>query len=94
MEYGADSVRQATNTGRWVGPIVCDECSARWPAFVILLDELWLSICKHKKEFLCVDCIERRLGRRLTWDDLKSCWATDQIKLGYRILPKESNETA
>lgn len=35
---------------------------------IILPDALWLSIAK-KEELLCVECIEKRLGRKITLED-------------------------
>ena len=74
------------------------------PAGPILRDELWATIAKptiaKPDEFLCFDCIEKRLGRELTQADLKVCpfnagWisfdgadvAALQFARGRRLLP-------
>lgn len=36
----------------------------------MLHDALWLSIASQK-DFLCFDCVEVRLGREMTLDDMK-----------------------
>lgn len=51
---------------------------------VMLKNELWLSIAQ-RRDILCVDCIEKRLGRQLTFDDLKECDITRYMMLGARI---------
>lgn len=63
---------------RWVladreGKCLCDQCEKR--AFhpipsPILKDSIWLSIAQ-KREVLCIECIQGRLGRLVRRDDLK-----------------------
>ena len=82
----------------------CDDCREPLPAGPILRDELWATIAKptiaKPDEFLCFDCIEKRLGRELTQADLKVCpfnagWisfdgadvAALQFARGRRLLP-------
>jgi hypothetical protein len=65
----------------------------------MLRDELWATIAKPEA-FLCLGCIEKRLGRHLTQADLKVCagnagWisfdgadvAAMQFARGRRLLP-------
>jgi hypothetical protein len=53
------------------GDRCCDDC---WlpEAGPMLHDELWAAIAEPDA-FLCFDCTERRLGRRLTQADLTAC---------------------
>lgn len=50
----------------------CHECSlpnnSRFTMVMLPLAK-WLKICVHPKEFLCLQCIEWRLGRELTPKD-------------------------
>lgn len=72
--------------------LVCKDCGD-FPDAPILLDALWLSIAK-KKDFLCFDCLEKRLGRELGLMDLKKCpFNTALIKMLQRktvLVPTES----
>jgi hypothetical protein len=55
---------------------VCERCGLEYNAdkCVILTDELWNQVsCNKKFKFLCLDCIEEILGRRLVKEDLKPC---------------------
>lgn len=62
----------------------CDECKTEDLFTVMLHDNLWLSIA-NKRDVLCVNCIEKRLGRKLTLDDLRPCEATRGIQFGYAM---------
>jgi hypothetical protein len=50
----------------------CQDCIQPVPAGPMLHDELWAAIAEPDA-FLCFDCIEKRLGRRLTQGDLTVC---------------------
>jgi hypothetical protein len=50
----------------------CDECRLPELGGPMLHDELWATIAKPTA-FLCFGCTEKRLGRRLTQDDLTVC---------------------
>jgi hypothetical protein len=50
----------------------CDDC--RLPeAGPMLRNDLWATIAETTYMFLCFDCIEKRLGRRLTQGHLTVC---------------------
>lgn len=53
---------------------ICETCGAviavNKANMVMLWDSLWLSIAQ-KKEILCPECIEGRLCRKISSDDLK-----------------------
>ena len=50
----------------------CADCGPADLIGPMLRDDIWLSIAR-KDEFLCLPCIERRLGRPLTENDLTGC---------------------
>jgi hypothetical protein len=50
----------------------CQDCAQPEPDGPMLHDELWASIASEC-DFLCFDCIEKRLGRSLTQADLTIC---------------------
>ena len=53
-------------------PPLCAECNVdtlRAREFYMVADATWLATCDTYKGFLCIGCIERRLGRRLKPDD-------------------------
>jgi len=79
----------------------CQDCSEPVPAGPQLHDELWATVAPPGTDgFLCFDCVERRLGRRLTQADLKRCpfnagWiefgadvSALQFARGRRLLPE------
>ncbi len=68
---------------------VCDECEKRNPGMILLKDELWWEIAKEKREILCLNCIERRLGRPITFYDLKDCGLTREMEAGAEIYMRE-----
>jgi hypothetical protein len=51
----------------------CDDCHLSVRGGPMLHDELWTTIAKEPDTFLCFDCTEKRLGRRLTQGDLAVC---------------------
>lgn len=50
---------------------VCTACRAEWPMTFMLKDEVWLKITS-KRDVLCFLCAEKKLGRPIGEDDLKS----------------------
>ena len=67
-------------------PVRCCKCQREWPTMVILKDDLWKSIEPEPDERgrrnLCFVCIEQKLGRALSFDDLKPCGNTNTMLLG------------
>ncbi len=49
-------------------------------------DELWNTFA-DTHDVLCFDCAQKRLGRPITWDDMKECFSTFIMQLGLRIAP-------
>ncbi len=54
---------------------------------VVLKDEVWLAIA-NKRDYLCFECMELRLGRDVAPDDLKPCSLTETMRLGYVIYSR------
>jgi hypothetical protein len=48
------------------------------PDCPMLLDDIWARVAA-KTDLLCIDCVEKRLGRRLMLPDLKPCRWTETI---------------
>lgn len=63
----------------------CKDCKLEDPPMVILKDEVWDSIALEK-DVLCFGCMQSRLLRPITFDDLKPCGMTDHLLLGVRIF--------
>lgn len=68
----------------------CDGCGRDNPVQIILKDEVWFEIAPHPTDLrnsgiLCWGCMEDRLGRSLTLDDLKPCGVTDTMLVGAAI---------
>lgn len=72
---------------RWM-TACCDGCGERDPVMVIIHDSLWAAIAKHRKEFLCLQCMEQRLGRPITPNDLRPCQITEILATGYVIFSR------
>lgn len=59
----------------------CIECSITKFDAPMIKDELWLSIAA-KRDILCLDCMEKRLGRSITRHDLNdSPWSKAMLRL-------------
>lgn len=54
----------------------CADCKEAWPSFYMVHDHLWE---KHASnvQLLCVDCLEKRVGRTLTCEDLNNALLND-----------------
>lgn len=65
----------------------CDGCEKVKPVWAMIHDDLWNEIVEDGSKYLCVNCIEKLLGRELTPDDL------EPVILNHRLLverfPKE-----
>lgn len=48
----------------------CDKCDKHFEMFSII-DELWLKYY-NKKDYICIDCFEKKLNRKITKNDLKN----------------------
>jgi hypothetical protein len=62
-------------------PWMCIDCGKINPTIFMLKDEVWQKT-NGSKDYLCFSCVEKRLGRLITFDDLKPCGATDAMLLG------------
>lgn len=63
----------------------CDQCKKDDPVMFVLKEELWKQIATNKREILCLACTEERLGRKITFADLKPCGITDELRLGAKL---------
>lgn len=66
---------------------VCVECDESNPQMFMVDDQLWASVCS-KKEFLCLPCFEKRLGREIRFDDLKDCYLKRTFVFGKMIIDR------
>lgn len=48
----------------------CGDCGMFLPPLFAVKDEVWLTVA-DRKDLLCWRCTEKRLGRQLTYSDLK-----------------------
>ena len=56
---------------------LCMDCSidtGKAGEHYMLLDEIWNQVCSSPLGMLCVRCLERRLGRRLTKNDFNNSY--------------------
>ena len=52
--------------------VKCDYCGKKYPykASPMIRNDLWKSISHRYTDLMCKDCMENRLGRKLTVSDL------------------------
>ena len=70
----------------------CAGCGRQTYDYYVVHDSVWLSVMPSKKGLLHFSCLENRLGRRLTLDDLKDCPANDLIRVGYTMAIQDMVE--
>lgn len=68
-----------------VNRIECKNCGNP-SAALMLHDDLWLSIVNDRKDFLCLVCIEEKLGRAIKANDLNNAPINDALKTVLRRL--------
>ena len=56
----------------------CEDCLKETINHFSIKDELWYSFCK-KDTYICLDCFEQRIGRKVCYDDLKNCQANEHL---------------
>lgn len=79
---------------------VCLDCAKPTDDLWITHDQLWFKYVPENYErmeqkkytFLCIECFEKRLGRRLTVDDLPECRANSAARLMARRLQETERE--
>lgn len=52
--------------------ICCDKCSKVCSRMLMVKNSIWLHICDDRRDFICPDCMEQRLGRKFKKEDVKS----------------------
>lgn len=72
--------------------LICDGCRCSPVQMIILRDELWRSICRFRREILCLECMESRLGRLITGDDLKECQSSRELETGYLLFSRSRQQ--
>lgn len=56
-------------------PLICKDCNTEIfvnKNMIMIKDELWFSISKNPEDALCDNCIELKLGRKITEQDFKT----------------------
>jgi hypothetical protein len=56
----------------------CDDCgidtlTETFQEYYMVKDNVWLRAKSDKEGFLCIGCLENRLGRRLSYQDFSEC---------------------
>ena len=64
-----------TNTRRYMPCMDCDEDT--WSEYYMISHDLWHEIVGSRAGYLCVPCLEHRLGRRLEPADFLPCPCND-----------------
>jgi hypothetical protein len=63
---------------------VCGDCLAENPKIFVVQDDLW---CWHipGPDFLCLSCVEKRLGRPFRIEDFKRVPANDWVFAAFSV---------
>ena len=94
LEFLRTQIRQKTREMRRKGGfrvLLCDGCEDRDPVLVQLKDEVWDQIQEFPKELLCLECMEKRLGRLIVRSDLTECGGLRELEMGYKILSRSDS---
>ena len=70
----------------------CVDCRAKRPAYFFLHSRVWRQVAEYD-ELLCLDCFERRLGRKVTLDDCNEAMRQD-VEMPLRIVENSKRVAA
>jgi hypothetical protein len=77
---------------RFVRGHYCFDCEMDIPQNYMVHDEVWeLAGLASNGGLLCFDCLENRLGRKLTIDDFSDKPINAEILFGYKLRGEENN---
>lgn len=61
----------------------CAVCGREGSDDYMVHDSVWFAARLNKKQFACLDCLEHRLGRQITLDDLTPARINNILRLMY-----------
>lgn len=64
---------------------MCEICKKQPFTPYMVKSEVWVK--EHK--FLCLNCLQEKIGRKISIDDFSSCCFTNLIKLGFMLAEKK-----
>jgi len=74
--------------GFWKRPksalLFCVDCQSEDFIYFMVTNEIW-KIIKGKSSILCIHCVEKRLGRKLTINDFTDASINELIFYGYHL---------
>jgi hypothetical protein len=71
----------------------CKDCGRERPEFYMVENRVWYGEAKARhNDILCLDCLERKIGRSLDISDFKEIPVNELLFVGYRMRGRESNE--
>ena len=70
----------------WICGSCGKDCSIHPQDYYMLRHELWFKINDSWKGMLCMDCVEKRLGRKLQEEDILVCPLTEEINPYTRMI--------
>lgn len=62
--------------GKGYGMLInCDDCGETHAKYYgpMLHDNLWSKVSDNFRQLLCSQCVEKRLGRKIEFEDMKLC---------------------
>ena len=67
------------NTVEWDCKCCGKNCDTNKKDYYMIKDDLWEKVYPQTKGMLCMDCLEGKLGRKLTKSDILVCHLTKNI---------------
>ena len=97
IEYHEDLLEELNNNGykcRLIDNKVynCIDCSEKIISLFMVNDYIWNIITNHSKDMICFNCSQKRLGRNITYYDLKDTGITKNMLLGLKIYLSSSEK--
>lgn len=74
-----EEVAEREAHARWLIAIACFDCG-KYSDSPMLKNDIWDLTGLDRKKLLCLDCLEKRLGRMITLDDLNWSPASNSIR--------------
>lgn len=72
--------------------IFCADCEETYPTSYEVNSSVWRSVVSVNQCFLCLPCLQKRLGRKLCLDDFTNGDINTGLRFGYALAKSESNE--
>jgi len=76
----------------WLTRFLCLDCKVNTriiDEYYTLFDHIWLAVNPRRNGMLCIGCLEKRLGRMVTYEDFRPEVPINQLELNH-LFPKSA----